>query len=208
MTRAAIILITFAAQIALAAGDANLDNGARLYQACSTCHQADGRGSRPLDAPRIAGRDAWTTAAQLEAFASGRRGDHPDDIYGRQMALFAKALQGDEAIRDVAAYVQGLAAVVPNAVVAGDAARGRQKYATCGACHGADGRGVQALNAPALAGLEDWYLLRQLENFRAGRRGYAADDANGQQMRAAAQVPADDDDLLDIVAYVATLGSR
>ena len=38
----------------------------------------------------------------------------------------------------------------------------------CTTCHGTDGKGNEGVEAPRLAGMEDWYLRRQLENFRAG----------------------------------------
>ena len=41
----------------------------------------------------------------------------------------------------------------------------------CTTCHGTDGKGNDAVEAPRLAGMEGWYLRRQLENFRAGIRG-------------------------------------
>ena len=56
--------------------------------------------------------------------------------------------------------------------------------AGCAACHGADGGGNKLLGAPPLAGQDEAYLLRQLNNFKAGRRGYAEQDKAGQQMRA------------------------
>ncbi|MFB0988976.1 MAG: c-type cytochrome [Gammaproteobacteria bacterium] len=41
----------------------------------------------------------------------------------------------------------------------------------CTTCHGVEGLGNIAIEAPRLAGMEAWYLKRQLENFRAGIRG-------------------------------------
>ena len=41
----------------------------------------------------------------------------------------------------------------------------------CTTCHGTDGKGNEAVEAPRLAGMEGWYLRRQLENFRVGIRG-------------------------------------
>ena len=35
----------------------------------------------------------------------------------------------------------------------------------CTTCHGTDGRGNEAVEAPRLAGIEGWYLRRQLETF-------------------------------------------
>jgi cytochrome c553 len=56
--------------------------------------------------------------------------------------------------------------------------------ATCAACHGVEGQGNQTLGAPRLAGQNEQYLVRQLMNFKAGRRGYAKQDQAGQNMRA------------------------
>ena len=53
-----------------------------------------------------------------------------------------------------------------NAHAAGDAAKGKGAYAVCLACHGADGMGNKALNAPQIAGQSTWYLERQLKNFK------------------------------------------
>lgn len=41
----------------------------------------------------------------------------------------------------------------------------------CSACHGQQGQGAELLKVPTLAGRPGWYVERQLENFRAGRRG-------------------------------------
>src|SRR5690606_23310849 len=57
------------------------------------------------------------------------------------------------------------------ALAAGDAARGQALYAVCSTCHGPNAEGLHEMNAPALAGREAWYLVRQLENFKAGIRG-------------------------------------
>ena len=53
----------------------------------------------------------------------------------------------------------------------------------CTTCHGAEGIGNIAIEAPRLAGMEAWYLKRQLENFRAGIRGTHGEDIQGIAMR-------------------------
>lgn len=53
----------------------------------------------------------------------------------------------------------------------------------CTTCHGTDGRGNEGVQAPRLAGMEPWYLRRQLENFRADIRGVHAEDKEGIAMR-------------------------
>lgn len=58
-----------------------------------------------------------------------------------------------------------------------------EMLAGCAACHGAEGEGKQALGAPPLAGQDAAYLARQLNNFKAGRRGYAEQDLAGRHMR-------------------------
>lgn len=181
------------------------DGGETLYYACATCHREDGSGSQPLDAPRIAGTASWYVIDQLGKFKNGSRGDHPDDIYGRQMALFAKALADDASIEAVANYVSNLDGPRAQASSAGDAKRGQQLYTTCSACHGENAEGQADLRAPALAGLDDWYLVRQLQNYLAGRRGYAADDTSGQQMRAAATVLETEQDVRAMAMYLASL---
>lgn len=53
----------------------------------------------------------------------------------------------------------------------------------CTTCHGADGNGNKGIEAPRLAGMEDWYLRRQLENFRDGIRGTHEMDEHGLAMQ-------------------------
>ena len=65
------------------------------------------------------------------------------------------------------------------APAAGDAAKGKARYAVCQACHGVDGMGNKALNSLKIAGQEPWYLERQLKNFKAGIRGADPKDKYG-----------------------------
>ena len=81
---------------------------------------------------------------------------------------------------------------------------GRQRYATCAACHGADARGIAATHAPRLKGMSDWYMARQLANFRDGVRGAHPQDIYGHQMSLVAGMLADDTAVLDILAYINT----
>lgn len=94
--------------------------------------------------------------------------------------------------------------VVP-ASAQGDADRGRQLYAVCSACHGPNAEGMAALNAPANAGQDPWYMTRQLKNFKAGIRGAHPDDTFGAQMRPMAMVLATDEQVADVVAYITSL---
>ena len=93
----------------------------------------------------------------------------------------------------------------PVALAAGDAAKGKTLYNICAACHGANAEGTAALNAPANAGQDPWYMTRQLKNFRAGIRGAHPDDTFGAQMRPMAMVLTGDQDIEDVVAYITSL---
>ncbi len=71
----------------------------------------------------------------------------------------------------------------------------------CTTCHGADGIGNIGIEAPRLAGMESWYLKRQLENFRAGIRGTHAEDIPGLEMQPMA-AKLTDESIADIIDYV------
>ena len=74
----------------------------------------------------------------------------------------------------------------------------------CMACHGEQGMGDEDNEAPRLAGQHSWYLVTQLENFRASRRGTHEDDENGQMMQAMA-ANLSDEDIENVAAYIAML---
>lgn len=96
-------------------------------------------------------------------------------------------------------------AATGSALAAGDATRGQQLYAVCTTCHGQNGEGSQEMNAPALAGREVWYLVRQIENFRSGVRGSNPADTFGLQMAPMAKVLADKQAIEDVAAYLSGL---
>ena len=55
-------------------------------------------------------------------------------------------------------------------VRAQDRARGEKLYGTCIECHGEKGLGDRELEAPRISGQFDWYILSQLESFKAKKR--------------------------------------
>ena len=93
----------------------------------------------------------------------------------------------------------------PANTVEGDAGRGKSHYTSCGACHGAQAQGNYALQAPKLAGQDDWYLKRQLENFRNGVRGAHKQDTYGHQMVLMARSLQNEQSIDDLLAYLNTL---
>jgi cytochrome c oxidase subunit II len=197
---------TFADVAAQRAGDPAA--GAALYAVCSACHGPSGQGNQQLNAPRLAGQSSWYLVRQLHGFKQGWRGASPQDVYGQQMLPMAATLPDDAAVRNVVAYIGSLPEAPVPATVAGDAARGKALYGTCAYCHGNRGEGVWATKAPRLAGMSDWYLARQLRDFRSEIRGGHAQDFAGAQMLQMAQasgVVKDDRAIDDLAAYLATM---
>lgn len=177
--------------------------GRALYATCAACHGAAGEGNKALNAPALAGQETWYVTRQLQNFKSGARGGG-SDAYGAQMAPMAMMLADDAAIANVAAF---LASLTPGEIThdgVGDAAAGRGLYAPCAACHGPNGQGLQAMNAPNLTLQQDWYLVRQLQNFKSGARG-GGSDAFGAQMAPMAMTLPNDAAIQNVVAYIASL---
>ena len=81
------------------------------------------------------------------------------------------------------------------AFAAGDAAAGKDKAATCIACHGVDGNSI-APTFPNLAGQDASFIYKQLKDFKAGKRKDATMDAM--------VLPRDDQAMQDIAAYYAS----
>jgi cytochrome c553 len=80
-------------------------------------------------------------------------------------------------------------------LAAGDAAAGKAKAATCGACHGANGVSMIP-NYPNLAGQKADYIVAQLKAFKSGER-------KGANAAIMAPMSADlsEQDMLDLAAY-------
>jgi cytochrome c553 len=81
-----------------------------------------------------------------------------------------------------------------NVALAGDAAAGKAKAASCNACHGANG--ISAVPTyPNLAGQKEAYLLKQMKAFKDGSRK----DPTMNAMAA----PLSDEDMANIAAHYA-----
>ena len=186
-----------------AAGDAA--KGKARYAVCQACHGVDGMGNKALNSPKIAGQEPWYLERQLKNFKAGIRGADPKDKYGMQMRPMALTLTDDQSIKDMAAFVSSMPVerdVVPT--IKGDLEAGKTAYVMCQACHGPAGEGNKTLNSPRLAGLQDWYVARQLKNFKSGIRGTKSGDMFGMQMRPMAMSLANDEAINNVAAYIAT----
>lgn len=81
-----------------------------------------------------------------------------------------------------------------NVALAGDAAAGKAKAATCNACHGV--KGISAMPTyPNLAGQKEAYLVKQMKAFKDGSR-------KDPTMNAMAK-PLNDNDMANLAAFYA-----
>ena len=86
-----------------------------------------------------------------------------------------------------------------SAIAAGDAAEGKNKVAVCSACHGADGNSP-APNFPSLAGQNEKYIIKQLNDVKAGP------EKGGRMIAEMTGIVAglSDQDIADIAAFYAS----
>jgi cytochrome c oxidase cbb3-type subunit 3 len=158
----------FAAQevAGLARNPEALAIGQKLFlNHCAQCHASDGAGSRGF--PNLTDRDwLWggTPDAIRTSITEGRHGVMPP---------LGAALGGGEEVRNVAHYVLSLSGRTHDSL---RAFSGREKFQQmCAGCHGANGRGNQALGAPDLTdavwlhGSGESAIVEQISKGRSSR---------------------------------------
>ena len=106
---------------------------------CAQCHGSDARGSKGF--PNLTDGD-WLYGGSPEhiraSITQGRQGNMPP---------MAAAVGGAEDVKNLAHHVLSLSGSPHDSL---RAALGKGKFGACAACHGADGKGNQALGAPNL----------------------------------------------------------
>ena len=179
-----------------------------LYQTqCAACHAADAGGNAEQKAPALTALAPWYIKRHLVYFRDGLRGTNDANDNSAAMAAASKSLS-DTDIAGLADYIQQLPHTAPVATVIGDAKRGEDYHRNlCSACHGANGLGNEALGAPALVGLNDWYVVAQYQQFRAGDRGAHPDDRWGVQMVRLAPAVPEAEIVVDIAHYLNSLAN-
>lgn len=182
----------------------NVAAGQTSYAVCSACHGAKGEGNQMLNAPKLTGLQDWYLERQILNFKHGLRGADASDTFGMQMAPMAATLTDGDAIRNTVAYIASLPETTPTPTISGDVERGADIFTTCSSCHGKDGQGIWSQNAPSLKGSNDWYIARQLENYRQGIRGSHPQDLYGKQMSLITIMLRDEQAIADVVAYINT----
>ena len=196
---AALLLAISALSVSSLADDA--------YQThCASCHGASGAGNPSLGAPNLTLFSNAYLERQLRGFQEGWR--DTTDPYTQTMSAAVGALDAGVVAEALVAIDQipDLRKISVAKPAAGNADRGADLYtAYCGACHGTNAGGNDALGAPTLLGLDAHYLARQYRHFSEGRRGFHADDRYGKQMNRLSRSLKDPSLIDDVSAYVAQL---
>ena len=220
MTKNLLLLGLIFCAAARAEGEApaiDLDLGEEINETCAGCHGEYGQGSIDGEYPRLAGLTAGYIARQLRNFKQRKRINIPmlpytndrelpeEDLvsiaaYLASIELPTKLPPINEAEFDALERLQASKKVVNIATYPGDTEAGRKFYKKeCASCHGKDGYGDSRDDIPQLAGQYSQYLLKQVENIRAGERFHDdADDAGIFREYTDAEIA-------DMLAYLATL---
>ncbi len=139
--------------------------GARLFgNNCAMCHGGDAQGARGF--PNLTDGDWLYGGAPeqiKETLLKGRKGNMP--AWGGGQPL------NDQELDELASYVLSLSGRKVDPALA---AKGQPRFALCSACHGADGKGTQALGAPNLTDTTWLYGGSEAtvkETLRHGRHG-------------------------------------
>lgn len=114
--------------------------GERLFMNnCAQCHGSDARGNKGF--PNLTDKD-WLGAGTPDyiktTITNGRIG---------MMPPMAAAVGTSEDVKNVAQYVLSMSGSPHDSV---KASLGKEKFASCAACHGADGKGMAALGSANL----------------------------------------------------------
>jgi len=205
-SRRARLLLGAVAAFACIAADAA--TGEQLFAQCVACHGPQAAGNPATQAPAIAGQRAAYVQRQLQNFRAGVRGVDKADAPGAQMRSIALTLPNDAAVASVAAYVAGLPETTAKPAAGADLHNGNNLYqGKCGACHGTQAEGNDALSTPRLAGLDAVYVRRQFQHFAQGVRGAHPQDRYGKQMAMMSKSVATPKDLDDVIAYLQASGA-
>jgi cytochrome c553 len=154
--------------------------GVEPWEMCGECHGLDGAGNR-IKFPRLAGQKPSYIVRQLRDFREGRRKND-----GGQMQKTATEIEENDIPR-VAEWFANQTAPWPKPTIAAepDLPRARKLSFSgvdgldaCLSCHSTAALGLldRPIVAPRIAGQYDYYIAKQLIDYRDGRRGESGRD--------------------------------
>lgn len=178
----------------------NVDAGKDKSAVCAGCHGADGN-SAVANFPKLAGQGQKYLLKQMYDQKEGRR----------EIVEMTGLLDGfsEQDMADVAAYFAAQKGTTGQAkaelvelgrklYLAGNPATG---MAACTACHGPSGQGIDLAAFPALGGQHADYTVKQLKDWRSGKR---SNDGDSRMMRSVAS-RISDREIEAVSSYIAGL---
>ncbi|MFO7809378.1 c-type cytochrome [Guyparkeria sp.] len=193
--------------------------GKEKYASCAACHGADGKGQGGAF-PAMTGIPADEAEKKLVAYRDGDQDYLKEQGLGDRYGTMAPNASGlsDEDIADLAAYIgdefgggAGGAADAGDSAggngggaVEGDVAAGKEAYASCAACHGADGKG-QGGAFPVLTEMDAADVQKSLTAYRDGDQEYLKSVGLGDRYGTMAPNAADlsDEQIANLSVYIA-----
>lgn len=199
--RAAVAVVMTALPSELARADMVDMTGVEPWHLCAECHRLSGSGNH-LKFPRIAGQKRDYIMKQIDDFRAGRREND-----GGQMQEMASELAPDDIPR-VADWFSRQSPPWPDPTLADTVVpdrirllvtRGVDGIPACLGCHSAASPALanKPAVAPRIAGQWDYFIVKQLKDFRDGGRG---NDADGTMRRIAKHLT--DADIAGLAAFL------
>jgi len=172
-------------------------SGMQPWEVCALCHSLDGN-SPMAKFPKLAGQRKAYIEKQFGDFHAARR----ENDGGQMQAITTEVeLEDLPAIADYFSELPAPPAVSVEDVTKGGEAKavfqdGRGTIPPCLMCHGTTDQGMPL--APWLEAQHEDYLVKQLSDFREGKR---TNDPEGVMQAIAAQLS--DKDISDLAAFIA-----
>ncbi|MDH5445071.1 MAG: cytochrome c4 [Gammaproteobacteria bacterium] len=188
------MMLSVASLSVLAAG--NPEAGQATAVICTGCHGHDGNSDSPLN-PKLAGQHESYLIKQLRDFKSGARKEE-------HMTSMVEAISMDD-IPNLAAWFASQTLknkhAKSNRIGKKIFHRGidSKGIAACDGCHGENGRGNAAIGFPSLAGQHAEYVIKQLKDFRMGKRH------NDSLMMQSIAKPLSDKEIVKLAEYISSM---
>jgi cytochrome c553 len=176
--------------------------GVEPWEMCGECHGLDGAGNR-IKFPRITGQKPSYIAKQIVDFREGRRTND-----GGQMQKTASEIEATD-IERVAQWFAEQTAPWPKPTLEAEpdierartlSLSGADGLKACLSCHSAAALGIadKPIVAPRIAGQYDYYIAKQLIDYRDGKRS----DNDPEQMMTKIARRLSDADITALAVYL------